>query len=248
MGDNMGGDKNPAKSKMKKIYKCGNKQMQSIQDLLSVLAKSGTKTPDVDPKASDSPDLQPSKGRMEDWATDNESIDLEAPVTVSGTVWVADKTVDNVPTWADRVVSQEQQLLGQSSLQDFVILHGSQTKRNQGCRCGQGQLSLRGSPNVRTTDSRNDYNPNFNVPSVQHKAEVAPVFLAYNRVSSEGQCISLIQIATSVYQALSDPSVVDAIQPMCTGWCIYVQSIADRQTLIKKGITVAGKYIALRSE
>ncbi len=83
---------------------------------------------------------------------------------------------------------------------------------------------------------------------MQHKAEVAPVFLAYNRVSSEGQHISLIQIATSVCQALSDPSAVDAIQPMHIGWCIYVQGITDKQTLINKSIVVAGKYVALRSE
>ena len=216
-----------------------------------MLAKSGMKPLDTDPKSSDSPDTQPSQRGTEDWATDTESIDLEALVTVSGTAWAADKAEeadDMVLTWADRVANQEQQLLSQSSSQDFVIQHGMQTKRSQGCGHGQGWPLLRGNPNVRTPDNHNDYNPNFDTPTMQHKAEVAPVFLVYNRVSSEGQLISLIQIATSVYQALSDSSAVDAIQPMRTGWCIYVQSITDRQTLINKGIVVAGKYVALRSE
>ena len=65
MGDNMGGDKKnlkTAKPKTKKIYKWGNKQMQSIQDLLSVLAKSGEKdvnTDQIAPQASNG--TQPSQ-------------------------------------------------------------------------------------------------------------------------------------------------------------------------------------------
>ena len=62
-----------------------------------------------------------------------------------------------------------------------------------------------------TVDNRQDYGPNFDTPSIQHKAKVAPIFLAYNRVSTEGHRISLIQIVTSVCQALLDSSVVDAI-------------------------------------
>ncbi len=58
----------------------------------------------------------------------------------------------------------------------------------------------------------------------------------------------LIQIATSVCQALSNPTVVDAIQPMQTGWSIYLHTQVDRQTLVNKGLTVAGKYVALCSE
>ena len=86
MGNNMGGDKkNPTKSKMKKIYKHGNKQRQSIQDLLTMLVKSGMKPLDTDPKSSNSHNTQPSQREVEDWATNTESIDLEAPVTVSGT-------------------------------------------------------------------------------------------------------------------------------------------------------------------
>ncbi len=139
---------------------------------------------------------------------------MEALVEVTGTTWAAEEIVDSIPTWADRT-SQEQQILGQPSPQDFVLPHGSQNRRS--CGHGQGHPPLRGSPNVRIADNHNDYNPNFDAPAVQHKAEEAPVFLVYNRVSSEGQHIFLIQIAISVCQALSDPSVVDAIQPMRTG-------------------------------
>ncbi len=43
-------------------------------------------------------------------------------------------------------------------------------------------------------------------------------------MSAEGNCIPLIQVATSVAQALKDPSAVDAVQPIRNGWCImYVQ-------------------------
>ncbi len=56
--------------------------------------------------------------------------------------------------------------------------------------------------------------PRFTQPSVQHIAEVPPVFLAYNRVSVEGTWIPLIQVATAVVQSLNDDTVIDAVQPM----------------------------------
>ena len=91
----------------------GRLTRSSAQHLLSVLVKSGTKAPNSDPKASQiSTDTQPSQGGTEDWATDNESIDLEAQVEVTDTAWAAEEVVDSAPTWADRVASQEQQLLG----------------------------------------------------------------------------------------------------------------------------------------
>ncbi len=57
-----------------------------------------------------------------------------------------------------------------------------------------------------------------------------------------------MQIATSVVQALQDPTSVDAVQPMRTGWCIYVHTQADRNRLVKRGLTVAGKFVTLCSE
>ena len=41
---------------------------------------------------------------------------------------------------------------------------------------------------------------------------------------------------------------LDAVQPMRSGWYIYMWTQFDRDQLIQKGIVVAGKYVALRSE
>ena len=182
--------------------------------------------------------------------TDTESVDLEALITHEGTAWVDEQSDTGEMTWADRVAQQEQSLLSQTAgvsgaqPDDFVILHNMTSKCSPRGRA-HGGPPLRGGHQWTMPDNRQDYGPNFDTPAVQHQAEVAPVFLAFNRVSTEGHRISLIQIATSVCQALSNPLVVDVIQLMCTGWCIYVCGLSDRQALVNKGITVAGKYIAL---
>ena len=57
-----------------------------------------------------------------------------------------------------------------------------------------------------------------------------------------------MQFTTSVCQSLGDLTIVDAVQPMKTGWNIYVCTLVDRQALVNKGLTVAGKYVILWSE
>ena len=52
---------------------------------------------------------------------------------------------------------------------------------------------------------------------VQHKAEVPPIFLAYRYVSMESVRILLIQVVSSVVQALHDDSALDTVQPMHNG-------------------------------
>ncbi len=64
----------------------------------------------------------------------------------------------------------------------------------------------------------------------------------------EGVRILLIQVVSSVVQALYDDSTLDAVQPMCNGWCIYLCTIADRVKLVNSGLTLAGQYIQLCSE
>ena len=64
----------------------------------------------------------------------------------------------------------------------------------------------------------------------------------------DGVQTSLIQIALAVTQTLGNDEAVDGVQPMWAGWCIYVRTQADHNELVTKGITVAGKYIALCSE
>ncbi len=85
-------------------------------------------------------------------------------------------------------------------------------------------------------------------PTIQHKAEVPPIFLAYKCISNEGQHISLVQIATAFIQAVGQENKLDAVQPMKAGWYIYMHTLKDRATLVEKGITLAGRYILLQSE
>ncbi len=67
-------------------------------------------------------------------------------------------------------------------------------------------------------------------------------------MSTDGEHILLIQVAALVAQVMSDDSVLDAIQPMRAGWCIYMRSITDRAKLVAQGITVASRYIQLQSD
>ncbi len=49
-------------------------------------------------------------------------------------------------------------------------------------------------------------------------------------------------------QPLKDDTAIDAVQLMHNRWCIYVSTHADRTALVNLGITLAGKYIPLKSE
>ncbi len=88
----------------------------------------------------------------------------------------------------------------------------------------------------------------FTRPELQHKAVVEPVFLAYNRISTEGSRIALMQVATAVVDALNDPGALDTVQPMKSGWWIYLRTTEDRDRLVANGVNIAGKHIPLRSE
>ncbi len=90
--------------------------------------------------------------------------------------------------------------------------------------------------------------PSMKGQAVQHKAEVPPVFLAYKHVSSEGERISLVQIATSVIQAMHSDSSLDAVQPMKLGWHIYMRMLANRAKLVERGLHVTGWFVLLWSE
>ncbi len=56
-----------------------------------------------------------------------------------------------------------------------------------------------------------------------------------------------MQVATAVVQSLGDDMAVDAVQPVRTGWWIYLCTHTDHAHLVAQGITLAGKYIPLRS-
>ena len=68
---------------------------------------------------------------------------------------------------------------------------------------------------------------------------------SYTRVRAASERIPLIQIAEVVLKAMGTDNVLDVVQPMCTGWYIYMKT--EVETLVRKGITVAGKHIMLHS-
>ena len=57
----------------------------------------------------------------------------------------------------------------------------------------------------------------------------------------------LFQIASSVAKAVGG-STLDAVQPMHSGWFIYMRTQADRDLLIQRGLVVAGRHVTLHSE
>ncbi len=84
--------------------------------------------------------------------------------------------------------------------------------------------------------------------TVQHKTEVPPIFVAYQRVSSDGERITLMQVATAVLHAMNDQLVLDAVQPMKQDWYIYMCTLKDRATLVEHGINIMGQFVPLYSE
>ncbi len=69
--------------------------------------------------------------------------------------------------------------------------------------------------------------PTFGVHSLQHKAEVAPIFLGYNRVNTEGQCIPLVQVVAAIVQVMGNPDSLDVVQLMKNSWYICMTMNAD---------------------
>ena len=156
-----------------------------------------------------------------------DQVDLEAPITNTGLIW-ADEEGEMSDVTDDGIRKK-----GQMDWNYVNAGKPSWARVVQGLGDGPGDSI---------------YMPSFKGESVNHKAEVPPIFLTYKRVSTDGECILLIQVAASVAQAMHDNSVLDAIQPMRAGWCIYMRSIADRAKLVAQGITVAGRHIQLQSD
>ncbi len=128
----------------------------------------------------------------------------------------------NKLTWAE-CVAQDQVNLSTvhttpPASDDFVICPGSQTSHGKGHMTRGTATPLHCSHHFRMEDAPHSQVvstlPDFAQLTVQHKAEVAAIFLAYKRVSPEGAKISLICVASAVVQALKDDIAIDAMQPM----------------------------------
>ena len=151
---------------------------------------------------------------------------------------------------------------GENSANDFVIPHTKKgdaaAKNSQPLRGVRLGLGLGPGPGSRpgpgpghghrpSSKSLRGGLSSFGGVEVQHKAVVELVFLAYNHISTETRH-TLIQVATAVAQSVGNDTAVDAVQPMRIGWWIYLRTHADHAHLVVQGITLAGKYIPLRSE
>ena len=47
---------------------------------------------------------------------------------------------------------------------------------------------------------------------------------------------------------MGDTDSLDAVQPMKAGWYIYMSTLTDQETLLSRGINVAGKYVTLKAD
>ena len=200
-----------------------------------------------------------------------EDMGYEDHITETGTEWADEVSTDNMAdnevsagssSWAAIVRAGAEHLAktnpgnardcGQVSANasDFVIppnQSSNMTKRGSSSIRSQGTRSVHGG-GLNLSEGLMNLSLALDGPEVQHKTTVEPIFLAYKCVSLEVGRLSLMQIATVVVQSLGDEGVVDAVQPMRSGWWIYLKTKADQERLVQSGITVAGKYIQLRSE
>ncbi len=69
--------------------------------------------------------------------------------------------------------------------------------------------------------------------TVQYKAEVPLVFLAFHRVQAPDAALwtLLFHVAAAVANAVSG-AALDAVQLICNGWYIYMRMMADHECLV----------------
>lgn len=52
-------------------------------------------------------------------------------------------------------------------------------------------------------------------------------------MSADGVQVPLVQVALAAAQSLNDFSAVDGVQPVRSGWCIYVHTQADHNWFLQ---------------
>lgn len=197
----------------------------------------------VQPTPTSTPKAQPGIAvaqapYVKDHGTDSEhehDPDLETPILMTGSEWADanDEVIagnSGMASWS-KVVSRKSPHMSvrESSASDFVIADKDSVRKGHPTSlCGRGGRVA------------------FSGLEMQHKSTVEPVFLAYNCISTEGSRISLMQVALSVVTALSgDEECIDAVQPMQTGWWIYLRTRLERDRLVAQGLVLMGKHIPL---
>ena len=61
---------------------------------------------------------------------------------------------------------------------------------------------------------------------MEHTPQVHPVFVHYKKVSSEGYCTPLIDVAVAAGKSVGEANV-DTVQPTKNGWQIYMKIEVD---------------------
>ncbi len=146
---------------------------------------------------------------LRDCSLENE-VDLEAPVDAVGTTWAEDEVnstdLNPVNMEASRTVGLEEMILseGQTSLTTSGKTWAELLVANRAKFTSNGPLMHKSATATVTESITSHSDKPGHSETVQHKAEVPPIFVAYRKVSADGEYISLMQVATAVLQVMGD--------------------------------------------
>ncbi len=85
----------------------------------------------------------------------------------------------------------------------------------------------------------------FHRTAAEYVLQVRPIILAYKYISWEAHHLPIAEIALSIAWAVNNADQIDGIQPMKSGWNIYIKTEVDRAQLLISGLNVASQYVAL---
>ena len=193
-------------------------------------------------------------------------VDLEHPVMHEGMSWAEVASGDGIAvntdkagsTWADKV-SNVALPLSESMRDDDISMKVTATWDKSLTAANVAVFMTTASSATTSTITDDATTMSLNLGggallssskglSLNHRAEVPPIFLAYRQVCNEGQRLPLAQVATSIIQAMGTHAKLDAIQPKQTGWNIYMCTLLNHTQLIEKGIHLISKFVLLCSE
>ncbi len=147
--------------------------------------------------------------------------DLEAPVNTVGTTWAEDEAnstdLNPVNIEASRTAGLGETIL--SECQTPPITSGKTWAEL--VAADRAKFISNGSSMHKSATATELMTDHSDKPghseTVQHKAEVPPIFMVYHKVSADGEHIALMQAAMAVLQVMGDQSTLDMVQPMRQG-------------------------------
>ena len=157
---------------------------------------------------------------MSNQIIEGHELDLEAPVLQEGTHWAeaselsAEHPMNAGNVDIDSIVNIAQSTQSTQSSQSWADLVNADKRKY--AAANTENLKSDSHQENKSSESMVNFSA-AGTTSLRHKAEVPPVFIAYKWVSSEGTCISLMQVATAVLKAVANSTALDAIQLMKQG-------------------------------